>query len=205
MPTPPQTSIRALLIVTGLVALWLTVHQVHANTSWLFLSWFLLFAATLVTGKHRLFFWLPLVACINLLILTFFPWWFPPHDLIIPVGGGIASIIAIFTFAKDKTLKLYRKLEHRDGVLLSGIGNSAVAGLFVGLMLGVPVFCLVFPMWLIGGFYDLPFAFMLCIVLPVSGAFVGAILGIGFGFVFDIMVALEFKHRPRRKNRGITM
>ncbi len=183
--------------VTALVALWLSLYQLNSSIAWLFLPLLGVGCFSLVFGRVIPFFWLPFFSSLNWVILTFMPWWTVPHEVIIPIFAGVVSVFSIYVYTIDRTLKVYRGQQSRDGVVFVGIGYSVVAGVFVGVMLGVPILalCIFNLFWPYS--FDWQFLLMLATGLPFSGAFAGMILGIGFGFVCDIMVALEFKQRPR--------
>ena len=75
------------------------------------------------------------------------------------------------------------------------MGYSALAGLFVGLMLGTPLLALTLPRLLLGNYaFDYQLCLNIGIGMPIGGCFIGMILGIGFGFIFDILVTLENKN-----------
>ena len=124
-------------------------------------------------------------------------WWGPNANLAISISAAVSSAIAIYIYASDRTLNKCRGKPVKSGVIFSAMGYSALAGLFVGLMLGTPLLAITLPRLLLGNYaFDYQLCLNIGIGMPIGGCFIGMILGIGFGFIFDILVTLENKNLP---------
>ena len=193
------------MVVTGVAASWFAFYNFSANLSLMFCTSFVILAVSFFSRSDSPFFWLPCLASINYMFLSLMPWWTSPSEEIVLGFAALASITAIFVFSKNRTLRAYRKLDNRGGVLLAGIGNSGLGGVYTGLMIALPYFASLLMLSLLGSLGMIQIGIAALITLPIAGGLLGLLLGIGFGFIFDIMIALEFRNRPRNTNRGITM
>ena len=81
------------------------------------------------------------------------------------------------------------------------MGYSAIAGVLVGLMLGTPLLAITLLNLLLGHYaFDFHRWLTIGVGMPFCGCFVGLILGIAFGFIFDMLVTLDNKNLSLNKN-----
>ena len=183
------------MITTALLALWLALYQFHAALAWVTFPWIAMGIFSLFRRRIAAFFWLPLILSIYWLFLPTMGRWGPYANLAISISAAFSSAIAIYIYASNRTLNKYRGKHVKNGVIFSAMGYSALAGLFVGLMLGTPLLALTLPRLLLGNYaFDYQLCLNIGIGMPIGGCFIGMILGIGFGFIFDILVTLENKN-----------
>ena len=201
MPARPQTSIPTLMNATALLAFWLALYQFHASLAWTIFPWIAVGIFFLFRGRIAAFFWLPLVLSIYWLALTMMGWWGPYRNFAIPISAAVSSTVAIYIYASNRTLAKYRGKHVNSGVIFSAMGYSAIAGVLVGLMLGTPLLAITLLNLLLGHYaFDFHRWLTIGVGMPFCGCFVGLILGIAFGFIFDMLVTLDNKNLSLNKN-----
>ena len=194
--------------MTGLAGLWLAVLQFYPNAAWLALGPTVVFEFALAVGSIRPLFWCPLVACLNWVVLHFAAWWAtppawwstPPESWIL-IGLAILYLIAVSVFTIHQTRRKFRNSQKRGGVVFVSMGFGAFAGLLVGLMIGLPILIAGLLSVFIASPFDLDFAARI-IGFPFFGSFAGFVVGIGLGFVCDVIVATDLKNEPRLQSAG---
>ena len=185
------------MAITAVVATWLAFYQFIPSIALTTVSWFLATTLAMHAGSTVTFFWLPLLASLNYILLIGTPVWFSPRNEIVIASAIFSSLISIYVYSKSRTLKHFKEKDNRNGVLVMGIRTSGLAGICSGLMLAGPYFVASSMMTVFGIYITFPTATLAVIVFPFLFGILGLLLGIVFGFVFDIMVALEFKNRSR--------
>ncbi len=184
--------------VAGLAAVWFAILLVAPNVAWLLVCATMVVAIAAVRAQLQPLFWLPCVVCLNWIVLNFTAWWIPPPELFVLLGLGFVSITAISVFTFHRTRLRYRNSPTRDGVLFAGIGNGCIAGFVVGLMIGIPLLGAGLLSLFVISPIDLDFGGRMAIGFPLLGSIAGLAIGIGLGFVCDIVVASDFRNRRRQ-------
>ena len=195
----PKTSIKSLIKTTAVIAVWFGLRGVAFNEAWLLLGVLVLAVVAIHSRNPLLWFWSPLVYSLSFVLLSFVPWWTTPQDSHMWFCAVALSLVAITTFTILRTRAVYKNHDSREGVVFYGMGQSSLAGLYVGFMFSLPrliancISAVVVPQSYVG----LEFGQLMS--LPILGLVVGFVFGFFLGFACDILVGFDFRNRSHTK------
>lgn len=211
MATRYQTTIPALMRITLVAAIWFALYRVSANVAWQTIGCAALIGIVCMSGRMQSLFWLPPVACVNWIILAYLvrrsPWTSLfmmtfIHELFIVLALVVVSMIAIASFTIHRTRLKFRNRPTRRGVIWLGIRNSVLSGVYVGMLIALPLVMAGIASRFVWSPVDLKSAGAFAILLPTFGLHLGLLLSIVLCFVCDIIVTIDFRKRPRPTQRN---
>jgi hypothetical protein len=201
-----QFSIRFLLAVTVMVAVWFGLYRIEPHVAVSLFAPMLITAMSVIRWTLRPLIWLPLAGTLNWIALGIFGWlgpavWLgPPNEPLHVYALGILWLIAVSAFTIDSTVTRYRSATSRNYVVLVALGYCVLAGAIVGLMVGIPLE-LTNLLQIDGVTYWVPQKFGISVVFSIGGAITCSFLGIWLGLLCDAIIAREFARRPKRHSR----
>ena len=195
-----QTTIRCVLSIMGVIAVWSTLFITRPGIACILIGLAILVAVCFVKESPMPLFWAPVVVSTNCSLATVLAIGVVPAEPVFMAVLAFSFVVSVSLHAIHRTRHRYCGAQDRSGVIWVGLFESGIGGLFAGAMLSVPIvvsLILTFAGGLpgIADYESVWFAF----TLTLGGMLVGLALGIVLGLVCDIVVGIDARLLAQKK------
>jgi hypothetical protein len=191
-----QISIRDLMSVTAIVAIWFVMFVNSSDTGWLFLGTALTFSSALILRQSFLVFLFPLVFSASLMLLINLRAALNAPSTAILIGFVVVFVVAVSEFTIRRTCFKFRTRTTRRGVVFVAIQNGALSGILVAFQVGLPVLISGLATWFTAFPVPISSLVYMSVFFPlVACTTLGVALGGVLGFVCNRLIALDIENR----------